>query len=74
MVSEVLVIVILSFGPKVRQNSMVGSIWWSKAAHLMAARKQREERTRDKIHPSRAHPSNLLLLTRLHLLVSTTSQ
>jgi hypothetical protein len=39
-----------------RQN-FTESMWWSKAAHLMVARKQRQkvEGFGDKVHPSRAH-------------------
>lgn len=53
------------FGPLVRQNIMVENWWKSRAAHLMATRKQRrEEGTRDKIHPKDTPPvTNLLWLS-----------
>jgi hypothetical protein len=40
----------------VRQSIMAESTWWSKAAHL----RDRQEGPRDKIDPSKAHPSDLL--------------
>jgi hypothetical protein len=54
------------------------SICWSKAAHLMAARKQREEIRRKGLGtkcPLQNHFSNELLpLSRPHLLVSTINE
>jgi hypothetical protein len=32
------------FGPAARQDIVVESMWWSKAAHSVAARKQRDRR------------------------------
>jgi hypothetical protein len=29
------------FGPVVRQEIMMGGVWWSKAAHFMLSRKQK---------------------------------
>jgi hypothetical protein len=41
-------------GPVVRQNIMIGSMWWSKAAHLMMRKKERERerRERERISPN----------------------
>jgi hypothetical protein len=46
---------------------MAESMWRSKAAHLMAARKQRKKETTDRIHPSKAYPGDLLPPTWPHL-------
>jgi hypothetical protein len=35
-------------GPVVRQNIMIGSMWWSKAAHLMMRKKERERERRER--------------------------
>jgi hypothetical protein len=44
---------------------MVKSVWWRKAAHLMVAGKQ--EDTESKMHPSKTHPSDPVLLVTAHL-------
>jgi hypothetical protein len=55
----------------VRQNIIVGSIWWSRVAYL-SARKQRErERERESkqgASDTKAHPGDLPPPTRSHLL------
>jgi hypothetical protein len=50
----------IALGPKVRQNIIAGSMWKSKAAHLMKARKHREKKrgrkgSMDKIYPVKPH-------------------
>jgi hypothetical protein len=49
----------IALGPVVRQYIMVHSIWWSKAAQLVAAKKQREG-GRERERKRRGHsPSSL---------------
>lgn len=45
----------LAFGPVMRQ-SIMGSVWWSKAAHLMAPGKQRAQKGWGANAPTRACP------------------
>jgi hypothetical protein len=56
------------FSPEEKQNIMEFRVWqrgWSLHGGQEAMRGERQKRARDKIYPSKAHPSNLLPPTRL---------
>jgi hypothetical protein len=57
--------------------SLVERMWWSRALHIIVARKQRkgiQEESRAGCNPQRHAPSDLLPSSRLHFLPFTFSQ
>lgn len=50
----------IAFGPVMKQ-SIMGSVWWSKAAHLMALGKQRAQKGWGANAPTRACPMPIVI-------------
>jgi hypothetical protein len=65
----------IALGPKVRPNIKSESVWWSKAAHLMVARKKKDRMASGtKYSLQRPAPHEPLPPTRPYLLVSNLPQ